>query len=600
MRFQTTFWLILLAAGLAALIWYQERFYPGAGGTSQLLPGLDAEDVRSVEVIQDNEVIRAERTNRAWRLTQPLNYPASDGGIDNLLTELTLTSRRPLLSERRSTAEKPDATDFGLEPPRIRLNLRTSAKRIGLLIGKETLTKKHIYLQLVGSEGIFLADTSLVAKIPASAAAWRDRDFMNLDDLDFDRIRVQQSGERAFVVQHDPTNQLWRMIEPLKDNADNRRITALLQGLETLRIREFVSDDPDANLEPYGLSSPGLKVILAKQTNVVSEIAFGGSPTNRTGLVYALCPNRKNVVSVPKTLFKRFQRSHTAFRDRRLLRIDAKQVDRIEVEGKRDFTLERQGDSSWQITEPETIPADTALVEDFLTSLNELKIREFVKDVVTDFSQYHLESPSRRYTLKQSKTVDGSVTNRVLAQVDFGTNKVDLVYARRAQDNAVYGVSLAESLDLPQEPYEIRDRQIWDLNSTNLTEVVIHQKGRSRKLIRGDDQEWGVPPGDPGDINSFAVKEALYRLSRLRAKAWVGKGSDIKEQLGFSEVNYRIDLKVARPNRETPAVKTVSFGRKAPTGRPYACVVLGGEPIVFEFPKSVYQLTKRNLTAPPP
>ena len=92
--------------------------------------------------------------------------------------------------------------------------------------------------------------------------------------------------------------------------------------------------------------------------------------------------------------------------------------------------------STWRVL-PQDFPADAGLVKDLLSALSGLQIVEFTKDVAIapDLPAYGLAPPARQYILRSAATNSpAGPTNPIIAEVDFGTNQADKVFARRADE----------------------------------------------------------------------------------------------------------------------------------------------------------------------
>ena len=111
------------------------------------------------------------------------------------------------------------------------------------------------------------------------------------------------------------TNKLWRMVYPLQARANNAKTEESLQMLQSVRVRQFVPDDPRADLETFGLQPPELEVALGQGTNTIARLQFGKSPTNDTRLVYARRVGLNAIVAVPKDLLAPWYASVNDFRD---------------------------------------------------------------------------------------------------------------------------------------------------------------------------------------------------------------------------------------------------------------------------------------------
>ncbi|WP_290635119.1 DUF4340 domain-containing protein [Aquisalimonas sp.] len=103
---------VALAGLLAAVAWLDlER-----GDQSPRLTGLSPDEVRVVRIQDaDGETLRMERSGEGWLITEPVEAPASQFHVEQLL-EL---GRAP--SERRYPLDDVDARELGLIPPQIKV-----------------------------------------------------------------------------------------------------------------------------------------------------------------------------------------------------------------------------------------------------------------------------------------------------------------------------------------------------------------------------------------------------------------------------------------------------------------------------------------------
>ena len=85
-----------------------------------------------------------------------------------------------------------------------------------------------------------------------------DTTLINLNGLAADRLAVT-NGTKVFELRRDATNAPWRMAYPLQVRANNAKAEDSLQLLQNIRVSQFVSGDPKADLEAFGLQPPNWK-----------------------------------------------------------------------------------------------------------------------------------------------------------------------------------------------------------------------------------------------------------------------------------------------------------------------------------------------------
>jgi hypothetical protein len=594
----TWFW-FLLAVGLFLFILLVERHWnqppPGAGQPLKLIADLQPNVVTNLQIRCGQQVVRLNREGDAWQLTAPVHYPAQPVLVKNLLEALVRLDRRTPIYSISSYA------DYGLADPQAVIFVQVGAKRSEIQLGNLTPAGDQVYVRHVGIEGIYTAEAALLKLIPTSANAWRTLALLTSPTSTmFDRFEVRSPARGlGFSLNYNLTNRFWRLSKPMQARADHGKVENLLRKFLEGRITEFVTDDPAADLERFGLQPPAAELVLGNGTNDILSIQFGISPTNRPDLVYARRLSHTNVVLIPREMADTLQVPFTEFRDRHLLTFPPNAVSQIELRGQENILIRKQGTNLWRILEPQEWPADAAMVRELIADLYSLEVAEFEKDVVTDFAGYGLVQPLLQVLLKTTApptTNTTTTTNIVLAQADFGTNVQTRLFAHRPDENSVYAIREEDFLKLPAFAWQLRDRRIWNFSITNVARLTISQQGRVNQFIRKGTNDWMFAPGSQGILNEFAVEEIAFRLGDLTANAWLDRGETARTQSGFSRDGYRVEIEVREGDRLQNYV--VDFGKPSRAQVPLACVTLDGQPWIFDFPWQLYQMMIRDLPLP--
>jgi len=442
-------------------------------------------------------------------------------------------------------------------------------------------------------DGAFVADADWLNFIPRSANDyWRDTALVNVNNSGLDWI-VLTNGAKAIELRRDATNHFWRMIRPFPARADAERITDALQHLQTTRVTQFITDDPKADLTGFGLQPADLDLWLGHGTNFISAIHVGKSPTNDPTQVFARRNEWNAIFTTAREPLLPWHGSVNDFRDSHLLELTAP-VAEIEVHGQTNFTLQRHGSNDWQVV-GEKFPGDAENVQEFIKFLAGLRLTEFVKDVVTepDLPAYGLATPSRRIILR---SVAGD-TNAVIAEILFGATQTNEVFVKRADEDFIYGVTNENLSRMPdfESSWEFRDRQTWNFSENDVSQIMLHQNGKTRVMIRNGLNQWSLAPGSQGIINPPAIEETTHRFGGLTATYWLGRNiTEPEKNYGLNTNNLQITFELKNGEK-----RTVDFGMEAPPAHTaLAAVTLAGERWAFVFPPVLYQFVLNYLTIP--
>jgi hypothetical protein len=588
-----------IAAGLFGFIFlYQRHVHPPPAGPGKMLPELRPEAVTSILVRPSGPgqlLIRADRTNDTWQLSRPQSYPAQAERVKKLLSFLDQLAPATYITGSVLRNHPNADEEFGFATPQATLVIQQGPYVPRLRVGALTNPGDQVYVQVEGDLGAYVVDAELLKYLPRSANEWRDTTMLDLADLVFDRLAVTNSAKgdtgrgglppssSTFILLRDPTNSLWRMVWPLDARANHPRIEESLQELQQLRIREFVSDDPNPDLEPFGLAPPELELGFATGTNALALLQFGRCPTNDLTRVYARRAGQAGVVTVDKALLLAWCAFLNDFRDPRLLNSTA-QVDSVEMlRGEERSSLVRHADGEWRVL-PGDFPADPMLASSLLSSLTNMTIVKFVNDVANsaDLPEYGLAAPLSRFRLKSKSTsTNEATTNTVVTELDFGigTNSQDKVFAKRSDETFVYGVSTNDFNRLPAASWQLRDRKLCRFSQDDVTGLAWRQRGKICQMIHKGTLSWTFAPGSQGIINDGAIEETVRGVVQVSAITWVARGEQSRAAYGFAPEGYRLTLDLKSGEKFD-----LEFGGEAPSGNVYAAVTLEGQPWILEFP----------------
>jgi hypothetical protein len=584
-------WLWLMAAAvLFAFIFLFEHYRPHPStGPFYLLPDLDVKTVRSIDIwpVGPSEILRVERTNHVWHLVQPVVYPAQGTNIDRLLTTLQNLTVAHRIPEREFRKTPKVATDYGLDPPQLSVTLNSGLR---ILFGHRTSPGDQVFVRIPGVEGVAIVDSDVLDLFPSNANAWRDVLLANTGDKAFDRIVVTNTmkSQWSFVLQRDSTNRLWGMTFPLKVRADSEKVDNAVQQLEQLRVHDFIPDDPKPDLESLGLQPPALTLALGQGSNSVLVLDFGKELTNSPGLIYARRRDQTAVVTLSTNTLSQWNTSYDVFRDRHLLTMVGP-IDSIHIIGQDDFTLQWVTNNSWRVL-PENFPADDAMATRLARTLSELQVADFAGDSVRatdpDLVPYGLKTPARQFIVSWAPSATATNPPTIL---DFGTNTNGQVFARRIGEDSVYGIALADYQALPSASWEMRDRQIWNFEVSDVVRLTIQQNGRIVDIAHGTNG-WKLAGGTNWILNDSAVEATVRDLSHLKAFSWIRHGADKLAAFDINANSYQLTIELKNGQK-----LAFQLGKETALGSAYASVLLDGVPWIFEFPPDIYPSLQFSL-----
>jgi len=586
MKSKTTVLWFVLAAALATVIWvYEQHFQPVAPVTSPLLPGLRVDQVTAIQIFpSDAGEISVLRTNNTWLLEKPLRYPARAEGIKSLLDALEKLTPALRLSASDLQGKNIDA-EYGFGNPTFSVVIQAGEQQWQFRVGNKTAPGDGVFVRSVGRDGLFITGTEWLQLLPRTAEVWRDTALVGLTDT-FDWI-VITNGNKTIELRQDPTNQLWRMTQPLAARANAEHITEALQQLRTAQVEQFLPGPLPTDLTSYGLQPDELTVWLGRGTNLLSAIHVGKNPTANSSRVYVRRDDWRVVATTVNDVFAPWRGLVDDFRDRHLLAA-LPNISEIQVQSATGFTLRRQGSNTWSVV-GEKFPTDAARVQDFVTLLRSLRVAKFVKDYNTaqDLQNFGLTTPERQIVLRSGT---GDATNSTV-QLLFSAAQTNEVYVKRADEPYVYALPVTEVTRLPENDWEFRERRLWNFSETNVAQLTLKQNGKTRQVVRTGKEKWTLTAGQ-GMVDPVGLEQSAQFLGDLAVLQWVNRNPTSPETYGLNTNNLQITVELKSGEKYT-----VDFGLEI-SQTALAAFTLDGERWVGVLPPAIYQLAATYLTIP--
>jgi hypothetical protein len=588
MKSKTTAIWFMLVVVLAAAVWLVEKkLQPAAPPAGTLIfAGLRAADVTSLQISPAGQHgITVVRTNKTWLLQSPLAYPAQAAAVETLLAAFEKLTPVQLLSAAEMKGHKNVDAEFGFDNPQFTIDVFAGEDSWHLRVGGLTAPGDGVYTRIVGGTGVVVAGTDWLSLLPHEAANWRDSALVDaVGNVDW----IVITNGANIELRRDATNHLWRMVRPLQTRADSARIAAALQSLRSAAAIKFVTDDAKADLTTYGLQPAALDVWLGRGTNLLTAVHAGKDSTENAAQMFARREGWNSVVTTAKEPFAAWRGAVNSFRDPRLLEFTTP-IAEIEVAGENNFLLQQRS-NDWAVV-GEKFPAELDSVKEFVHVLANLRVAEFVKDVVTapDLQGFGFTTNARAITLR---SVPGD-PNSTIVRILFGATETNRVFVKRSDEDFVYALTLDDVNRLPENGWEFRRHRFWNFSEADVASVTLHQGGKLRLLTHHGTNSWSLDAGQ-GIINPLAVEETVHRLGQLGAEAWVGRNFPTPEKFGFETNNLQLTVELKSGEKNT-----VDFGGLVPNSTTaFAATTLDGERWTFVFPPLLAPLIAAHLTIP--
>jgi len=385
MRFRTTLLLILVLAGLGTYVYFVE--YPKAEeeAKKKTLFELKADDVTQVTLDYGDHKIVLKKSGADWRITEPLDVPAEAATAKNLVSAIADCELKRDLKEPSS-----DLSQYGLDKPFVTVTVKVGDKDLpAFMVGKNTPVGFSTYVQRADDKKIQLTSSAFRSGMDKKVKDLRDKSIVDFVDGDVQRLELSGEGKQLVLVQKDDK---WSIEQPAAYAADGSTVRSFLSTLRSMRATDFPDDQP-ADLAPYGLDKPQLKITLYLGKDNAEKSLLIGKENDKKEL-FVQRGGQPTVYTVSDWVLRDLNKNPGDFRDKTVLAFDRDKVTAVELKRKdgSHAKLVRGANNQWQVDGAEGKPAE-AVITQYLTDLHDLKGYEIAADQPVDLAQFALDQP---------------------------------------------------------------------------------------------------------------------------------------------------------------------------------------------------------------
>jgi len=527
MKWKTTLVLLIVTGGIFAYLFLVERNAPNtadAAREAQDVVKFSRDKVTGITIQNGDDKIDIRRRDDKWRLEMPIKDQADAAAVNNLLAEIESWQKDATISAKEMEADKSKIADFGLGQPKLRLKLSGEKAPPEIWFGKEAALEGKMYVRFANSKETFLVNQSVRKAIDKKPEDFRDRKLTDLIMAQVVRAVLKTpAGEMELQKKGDH----WDIVKPLHTRADDQKVGDLIAQVTTARIQQFVADDK-GDLHPYGLAEPRGSITLFTQDDKAGAPGYffhiGGAPEKEKEQLYVRFASRGFVYTLPKKIEEILNAKPDDLRDRHLVRIDTKILDRVTIDapGKGKTVLARK-DENWTIASRNNAPANSTEARRLIDTMQNERVTKFVENVASSLPKYGLDKPQLTLTFSSfasENTAETKAGEEPFASVAFGKVDGDNVYARVGDEPFIVTVRRAVFDQIWADPVQWQDLAIFNFKPEQIHRLMI-KTDKEFELIRGANNKWNWAKGN-GPVNQTNLQLILTTLSTLHTVRWVG------------------------------------------------------------------------------
>ena len=245
-----------------------------------------------------------------------------------------------------------------------------------------------------------------------------------------------------------------------------------------------------------------------------------------------------------------------------LNKTDAKLVRRVVIERPKDkaIVFERRGGNDWQMTQPDDVAANSAMVTTLVSNLRALRRSSEAGTITKSDDTYGLTPPAAVVRLY------GDDANTPLAAIEVGGEVKGFRDQRyvRALGPKAKGIDVVDSRMVSQtnlRPIDWRERNVFDMPTFYVDAITVKGPGRDLEVKR-DNEHWVIDSPLTAPADDERAEGLAAELSSLRVakgdKGFVKDNATDFAEYGLDKPVMTITLKDKRP---AVAPQTLDVGK---------------------------------------
>lgn len=632
MQFRNTLIALIILLALGTYVYFFERGKSPeeAKEKAKLLVEFDREKVTGIELTSKEITIICSKDKAGnWQITSPLKTKADKSALEDLISDL-----KDLKATRIIKEDIGDWKDYGLSTPEVKLTLKLGEEGSKTIYwGNKNPTETSVYARLLERDYLYLVPAWKKDHFKKELFDLRDKTVISLDKEQVKKIELQRKDEKPTVISRE-SEKRWRISSPITTYADKDEIDNLLEKLAELKVKKFI-DQPEDNASAYGLDTPYLKLVLWLGDDMASKSLLIGKEASDedSGRKYARRAGEKTVLllensdidDIDKKLFDLcFKQAFDFDNNEKVTKLEILYPDRKIICQKTDSQQDDEDTTTtWQITAPEEVKADTASINTFLWDLQDLKAERFVAETCPDPSVYGLDKPQLKIALYlkdnlQSPQVlsigkiyekKGKKQARSLKKTDTEKDKdkpgkdgseeaeeetltKNMVYAQTSLFPAVFLLEAEKIKDLKKTAFDFRDKKFFTFERDKVYKLELIYPEQTLVCLKKAEDQWQLIEPEKTKVKSYEVSDIFWELEYLKYTSEPIEAGKDMERFGLKKPQVQIKLK----DKKDKVINYLVLGKVTKDDETKAYARVGDSTIVYPIDASKLDTLTKSIT----
>ncbi len=324
-----------------------------------------------------------------WRVEEPFQLPAERDEVVNAISTIIDASAISFIDEAPSSL-----AGYGLADPVMTATVKSGDGGIRHTLSLGNVEMGLVYAMTGERRNVYSVSMTILQQLDRAPEFYRRVTAFDFRSYEIPEFSMNLGNESVNLVKH--AFEDWRMTTPYELRANDRYITAMLDSLEIVRVREHIPST-SANRATYGFDNPAASLSLTIEDRVRPQEILVGTVSGDGKYRYMLDPAEEWIYAVDAASLPGMPASAIDLRDNKILRFKGYQVHMFEVVTPEDRLRVRRDQKQrvvWKLEEPSTGDANAISIGRAVSELDSLYSEAFVTaDPNADLATYGLDRP---------------------------------------------------------------------------------------------------------------------------------------------------------------------------------------------------------------
>ncbi len=327
-----------------------------------------------------------------------------------------------------------------------------------------------------------------------------------LSSDDVQKVTLKEE-DKTITFQKDEEGE-WLITEPFEAKADKYEVDRLADDFSDLRIERVVEKEPE-ELEKYGIPQKEISLWFKDKNKPIKIFIGMENPLGNT--FFAKRGDETRVVLIPSHLKSLMEKSLFDFREKNIFKFETDDVKSVKLRAKKTRWEASKKEEKWFFKNPVHALAKTSKIDDILSSLSNLKAKEFVSEEKkkNDVKKYGLDRPEYEITLVMP------LENQ---EVTFSLHKEeDKLYATTSLSTKIVEAEDSLLTDLEKEAEELREKEVANFYSWEVNRLHIKMGKIDWELVKDEEDNWHFESPIKEEADKSKIQTFIRKIESLEA-----------------------------------------------------------------------------------